>query len=376
MANQALQSPFLDVKSFVSEELAPTEETLTAATSTSSPFLSVYESEDGDGLINPEADEYVEFLNELYDEEFDEAVFELVNEATALYDSRFSHEEGDPRIVGYEAERFLAQHLVPLETEAGAMLEALVSELSRRDLNSLTAGEIDTLVDRYRPSTELSPSFEDFFGALKKAVKKVAGKAVSLAKKGISAVAKLGLGPILRKLRGLIKPLLKRVIQTAIGKLPTKLQPIARKLAERLPFLKEIEEGYDLEPENTASSDISQLQSEFNQQVANLLFASNEVELEAEFAHIVTEQQAPDIYPLAELDRARDQFVENLMHVKEGEDPTPHVENFVPAILPALRIGIRLIGRKKVVNFLAKFLVSSSKNSSVRSMHPHSHRPS
>ena len=256
MANQALQSPFLDVKSFVSEELAPTQETLTPAPSTISPFLSVYESEDGDGLINSEADEYVQFLNELYDEEFDQALFELVNEATAVFESRFTYEDGDPRIVGYEAERLLAQHFIPLETEAGAMLDALVSELSRRDLNSLTEGEIDTFIDRYRPSTELSPSFENFFGALKKAVKKVAGKAVSLAKKGISAAAKLGLGPILNKLRGLIKPLLKRVIQTAIGKLPAKLQPIARKLAERLPFLKEIEEGYAFDSQNNGSSGI------------------------------------------------------------------------------------------------------------------------
>jgi len=42
--------------------------------------------------------------------------------------------------------------------------------------------------------------------------------------------------------------------------------------------------------------------------------------------------------------------------LKEGEDPTPHIESFVPAILPALRVGIRLIGRKKVVEFLAGFL--------------------
>ena len=356
MPNQALQSPFLDIKSFVSEELAPTQESLTAAASPSSPFLSVYESEDGDGLINSEADEYVEFLNELYDEEFDQALFELVNEATAVSESRFSYEDGDPRGVGYEAERLLNEYFMPLETEASTMLGSLVSELSRRDLSNLTADEIDTLVDRYRPSIELSPSFENFFGALKNAVKKVAGKAVSLAKKGISAAAKLGLGPILNKLRALIKPLLKRVIQTAIGKLPTKLQPLARKLAERLPFLKEVEEGYAFEAENNGSSDISQIQNEFDQQVANLLFASNEVELEAEFAQLVTQQQVFETYPLAELDRARDQFVQNLLHVREGEDPTPHVENFVPAILPALRIGIKIAGRKRVVDFLAKFV--------------------
>jgi hypothetical protein len=64
----------------------------------------------------------------------------------------------------------------------------------------------------------------------------VAGTAVDLAKKGISAAAKAGLGPILDKLKALVKPLLQRVIQTAIGKLPAQLQPHARKLAERLPL--------------------------------------------------------------------------------------------------------------------------------------------
>jgi hypothetical protein len=56
------------------------------------------------------------------------------------------------------------------------------------------------------------------------------------------------------------------------------------------------------------------------------------------------------------LDRSRNGFVENLGQLKEGEDPTPHVEAFLPAILPALRMGIKLVGRKRVVDFLAKLL--------------------
>ena len=219
------------------------------------------------------------------------------------------------------------------------MLGSLATELSQRDSNSLSEYEIDEVIDRYKPSIELTPNFENFLGKLKNAFKKVAGKAVDLAKKGITAVAKLGLGPILNKLKALIKPLLKRVIQTAIGKLPAQLQPIAKKLAERLPFLKEFEEGNYPVSENTEFSEISQIQYEFDQHLANVLFAHTEVEQDLEVSQVLTEQQVPEIYPLAELDSARGRFVENLQHLKEGEDATPKVEEFYPGNSSGLKGG-------------------------------------
>lgn len=120
--------------------------------------------------------------------------------------------------------------------------------------------------------------------------------------------------------------------------------------------MKEFEEGNYPVSENAELSEISQIQYEFDQHVANVLFAHTEVEQDLEVSQVLTEQQVPDIYPMAELDSARNRFVENLQHLKEGEDPTPHVDNFIPAILPALRVGIRLAGRKRVVDFLARFL--------------------
>ncbi|MBC8019043.1 MAG: hypothetical protein H7X83_11065 [Verrucomicrobia bacterium] len=350
------QAPFLDVRSFVTEE--GSWEVLERETSVpaTSPFLTFYEAEAGGSPVDPEAEEYVAFLNELYDEELDEGLSTLVDEATAIYETHFTFEQEDPQTSGYQAERLLTQHFAPLVAEAETMFGALARELGQRDLNTLSEDEIGTIVDRYQPSVELQPNFEEFLGKLKKAFKKVANKAVDLAKKGISAAAKLGLGPILEKLKALVKPLLKRVILTAIGKLPAQLQPLARKLAERIPFLKELDESYETAPQAAVAGESSGIQYEFNQQVATLLFAPTEVEQDLEVARVLTEQQVPDIYPLAELDRSRDQFVENLRRLKQGEDPTPHVENFVPAILPALKIGIRLVGRKRVVGFLAGFL--------------------
>jgi hypothetical protein len=261
------QAPFLDVRSFVAEQVGPEFQVNESEGSPVSPFLSVYEAEEGGEPVDSTAREYAAFLNELYDEEFDEALLQLASEAAALYDTQLVRESAGP--ITYEAERIVASHFAPLAREVETMMQAVAAEFGRRDPSNLTQGEIDTIVDRYRPSAELSPSFENFFGKLKKAVKKVASKAVDLAKKGISAAAKLGLGPILEKLKALIQPLLKRVLQIAIGKLPSQLQPIAKKLAERLPFLKEIEEAYFPNGANVTGYDFSEIQNEFNQRVAN-----------------------------------------------------------------------------------------------------------
>jgi hypothetical protein len=350
------QAPFLNVRSFTAEE--PSRELLERETSvpTSSPFLSLYEFEEDGSLADPATDEYVMFLNELYDEEFDESLTALVNEAAAIFETHFLHEQSDPQTTGYQAERLLDQHFAPLSAEAEAMFTVLSKQFSQRDPSVLTEDEIETIIDGYRPSVELSPSFEEFLGKLKKAVKKVAKKTVSLAKKGITAAATGGISLILPKLKPLIKPLLKRVIRFAIGKLPVSLRPIAKKLAERLPFLKELEETDVYQSEAAPICAVAEIQYEFDQQVANTLFARTGVEQDLEIAKVLTEQQLPDTYPLAELDRARERFVENLLSLKEGEDPTPHIENFIPVILPVLRTGIRLIGRKKVVGFLSKLL--------------------
>lgn len=181
------QAPFLDVRSFVSEEESRSIVEHEASTSASSPFLSLYESEEDGGLVDPETEEYMLFLNELYDEEFHEALSALVNEATAIYETHFLHEWEDPQTIGYQAERLLNQHFAPLAAEAEAMFGALAREFGQRDPNTLTQDEIDTLVDRYQPSIELAPNFEEFLGKLKKTVKSVAKKGIKLAKKGISA---------------------------------------------------------------------------------------------------------------------------------------------------------------------------------------------
>ena len=42
--------------------------------------------------IDPQTEEYVSFLNELYDEQFNEALSSLVDEAAAVYEANFANE--------------------------------------------------------------------------------------------------------------------------------------------------------------------------------------------------------------------------------------------------------------------------------------------
>lgn len=58
-----------------------------------SPFPSIYELEnplEPQGIVAPEMEEYVAFLNELYDEEFNDAIADLADEATEIYQNQFS----------------------------------------------------------------------------------------------------------------------------------------------------------------------------------------------------------------------------------------------------------------------------------------------
>jgi hypothetical protein len=349
------RSPFLDVRSFTEEEIPARLEESPARAGPGSPFLAVYEFEQGSRL-DSQTEEYVSFLNELYDEQFNEALSNLVDEAAAIYQTNFANEREDPHTAGYQAERLLNQHFAPLVAEAETMVRTLATELGQRDPNSLSEDEVETIVDRYQPSTDMAPHFEQWLDGLKNAFKKVVNKGLDLAKNAASAVAKWGLGPILNKLLAFVKPMFKYVANKAIDRLPLQLQPMARLLRDRLPFLKEFEESEETELETTGINDVAEIQYEFNQQVANLLFAQTEAEQDLEVARAVNPPSAPDAYPVAELEIARERFLDGLGELKEGEDPTPQVENFLPALLPVLRIGIKLAGRPRVVDFLANFL--------------------
>ena len=83
----------------------------------------------------------------------------------------------------------------------------------------LSWGELEAFLASFTPTTSgLELAFTQFLGGLIKKVKKAVQNGVELAKRGVGALTKLGIGPILRRLKGLVRPLLQQVIKMGIGK--------------------------------------------------------------------------------------------------------------------------------------------------------------
>lgn len=363
-------TPFLEMRSFGREE---TEAFLSEspAPARGSPFVSVYELE-GYTERDPEREAYEALTQDLYDEEFDEALFELLVEARGLHEEQLV---ASPQ--GIDSERVLNQHMQQLMREAEATITALGREFGHRPVSSLTEAELDGFADRYAPTTPLSPEFENFLG---KWAKKVVKGVKAVAKKAGKFAVQLGLGPILEKIKPLARIMLEKVVQLAKGRLPESLRPAAQQLADRIlgkrapavtnapanttPTLTPTTssdtpappEDVDAAVQAPAGKDVTEIQQEFDQQLANLLTANDEVEMELEVAHARSDMRREAQPIFAELDQARERFIAELHELEEGEDPAPLIQNFLPAALPVLRLGIRVAGRARVVNFLAGFL--------------------
>ena len=106
-----------------------------------------------------------------------------------------------------------------------------------------------------------------------------------------------------------------------------------------------------------AGVDVPEMQLEFDRQVAEAMLESDESAFELELARTRASSNGQAARPVfTDLDQARQQLMFELENLKEGESPAPYVENFLPAVLPAVSIATKLIGRARVVNFLAGFL--------------------
>jgi hypothetical protein len=175
-------------------------------------------------------------------------------------------------------------------------------------------------------------------------------------------------------------------MQKAIGKLPQAIQPAARTLAQRLGLMKpapapatdsatlaapspvsggsdaavgagatDAPEAIGSPVQATVGAEVTEIQREFDESLAEALLADDQHELELEAAR-ERSASAPAAPVFTNLEDAREQFMQDLESLKEGENPAPHVENFLPAILPVLKIATKMIGRPRVVNFLAGIL--------------------
>jgi len=318
---------------------------------TVTPFVSEYA---GAETQAPQSGELRDALFELYDEQFDEVLGELAHEAWEAVAQR-AEPFGELGTSTQSAEQFLEDWSAPVRQAAETMLENVAQAASEHDLGSMNEEEVDRFFEQFEPrETGLEPHFENFLGGLWKKAKSFAKKAIDIAKKGITLIP--GIGLLIGKLKALVRPILNRVLKSAIDKLPATLQPLARQLAQRVLGVpaKEAEADFEAAP---AAPDITTVQRQFDLEAASLLFAADEADQEAAINEAVYGAEREDGPAVAQLHEARARFVEQL---EAGVDPEQAMEQFIPAVmavLPIARTVIGAIGRGRVVGMLAKVLV-------------------
>ena len=314
----------------------------------------------GETLSESESDRLLaQAFAELRDETFDEAIAFLAEETEQAVADRFTDESPSS---GAERERYADTQLSAVRFEAQQYLEALEAGLTGEDIESLTDEQLGEVLDRLDPpSGELTPAGEEFIGSLVRKAKKVVKFVARTAKavgKTVGKVAGAVLGPVLQKLRALINPLLKRVLSIAIGRLPAPLQPAARALAARITSEASENEGnvYEGAVSPANLTDVEALAESFDAALAEAMTGDTAGEFSGESYEDHDREAGADGRELERLAEARGVLIDRLRTAGDEEDLAPAVEQFVPALLGALRIGINLVGRPKVVRFLAGYL--------------------
>jgi len=183
-----------------------------------------------------------DIFESLQDEAFEETLTNLVGEVADPAAQRLVGESGMGLAVQRQA--LGTSHLAPIGFEAERYLDQLTSGLERVDVASLSEAQLEEMLSRYDPEPAgHTPAGEEFIGSLVRKAKGV----VNVVKNMASKLASPLLGPVLRKLRGLVQPLLNRVLALAINRLPAQFQEPARQLAKRFGILRtEAEDAYEV----------------------------------------------------------------------------------------------------------------------------------
>ncbi|MDT3439330.1 MULTISPECIES: hypothetical protein [unclassified Pseudofrankia] len=346
---------------------------------------------------------------ELADEEFDSALEALAEEAAARHvggAASWTGQSEAPSLAEIEVEAWMSA----VAAKADQMLAHLEEHFGDRTPGSIAEGEIEIAAGRTVPAAgehgdededTLADATEEFLGKL---VRK-AGRLVSSAAKVVGTLHPVA--ALFRMLRRLVRPLLSRVLKSAIGKLPPSVRPIAQRLAARLtgagagsgaasaagdmgsgaaasdaaftgraaantaegdPAVLARAGAAPASAAGTAAatgaSETEVLSEQFDLLLAEAVLAPGEAAVdrllgEAEDADARADAArawvgaGSESGTIAALDAARARLTRELTEVAPGEAPFTQLQQFIPAALPVLRIGLRLAGRDRVVNFLA-----------------------
>jgi hypothetical protein len=341
----------LDFNSFSIGEAEEAGPPVRSAALERSPFLSVYELNEGEAAQNdPMREAYASLMNELHDEEFDEALLELECRARAMHDEQLAL--GKPRD---DADRLVAQHFSQLIRASEAAVDAVAREFAPREQAGIAEQEIETFIQGYRPSERLDPEFENLFGGILGKIGRVAGKAWQ-------GIKKVAIGPIWGLIKQAFKEILERVLKWAMEKIPEPLRPAAQLLAQKLGFRQAEPTSPSTGSADSAGSPVQAApgdsapspQQELNEHIAAALLAQDEAELELQAAQLSSASSTPTTPVLAELEDARERFIQELESLGADESAAPHIQNFLPAVIKALQVAVPIIGRQRVVNWIAQ----------------------
>jgi hypothetical protein len=362
------ESPFTDVafakEEEVEQESIPFQESRYMREVTS-PFSQTFEPATVQAS-SPIAGEFVNFLGELHDSEFHEALYEMAAELQEIMNSKVSDEValGD-RLLPY-AKQTADQYFVAFTRETDKLIDATINHFSGGSLADQSESEVERFFETMEfDHPQFSPAQENLFGGLFDKIKNVVKKGVDLAKKGISIVGKiLPVDLILGRLKAFVRPLLEKVLRFAIGKLPQSLQPYAQTLSKK--FLNMEVPGIVVPSGNEmpASTNLESVQTELDNHIAQLMFSENEskasdlvMNYEQSDANLQREEEYESVTAqVPSIGDARERFIRELKDLRDGESPQPAIERFLPAIIPIAKIALSVVGRDRVINFLAGLL--------------------
>ncbi|MGW4126038.1 hypothetical protein [Nocardia sp. NPDC004711] len=257
--DETYESPFAAMTPTAEYETLAQEE-LGADEFEDSPFESFSAAESPFGGESPtEAEEASEalrdFMEALRDEEFEDALEQLLNEGAAL--TLAGEQEAGAPLSEAETRDALEQWLTPLAEAWTRTVDGLAAGLENAEVLGMGESEFEQLLESLEtPVGFTSEGFENFFGklvrkaksALKSAVRfaknpiggvvDIAKRGIGVIKSGVSAIGKHLLGPLLRKLKRVGLALLKGVVQKLIRPLtrllPASVRPLVPILMKRL----------------------------------------------------------------------------------------------------------------------------------------------
>ena len=182
-----------------------------------------------------------ELLEQLHDEDFEDALEELMNEGAARVLADAQQWSVAPS--ESEASEALTQWMAPLLSEWERTIDGFASGLESANLENISEDELTELLE----TLETHPALEsELFG---KIVRGLANKAKSLVKqavaiaknplKGVVDLAKKGLGTVVEGVKGLgkhlIGPLLAKLKRAGLGMLKAVLKKLVKPLTKLLP---------------------------------------------------------------------------------------------------------------------------------------------